>query len=182
MAISSLITAGASYSSVQPGIKSRVLLGNFEEIASYTEASGIITAITMDSLKTFFAYAGFRRSANARSEMVRNDFGVFYKHQVLLKVFDRQDTIKQQIMKANVTKLVAIVENFDRNNDMTFEVYGIDAGLTVQSCVMDYQDGGAVWDMDLSSDDPDGLEQYAPKTFFNTNYATTLTAVDALLT
>ena len=180
-AITSLLTAGAAYETVQPGVKNRLILLNFEEVASYTVSSGIVTAVTLDATKTGFAYEGYNNSVNAYSDIVKNEYGLYYKHSVKFRVFKRSDAIKQQIMKMAVTKIVALVENHDRNNDMTFELYGLDSGLVMQEGPMNMQDGGGVWDILLESDDT-ALEQLRPYTFYDTDYATTLAAAEALLT
>ena len=81
-------------------------------------------------------------------------------------------------------KVVAVVENLDKTDEATFEVYGVDVGLEVMTLTRiaaDLETGGS-FSLNLMTPDDAGKEPKLPATWFITDYATTKAAVEALLT
>ena len=108
-----------------------VYLANYADVDSLTEASGVITAITMVSSKKFYKYEFVRNTASMSSNYsVNAENGTTYVETDLLMVFNRMDTAKRlEIVALAQGELVAIVE--DNNGNMWY--LGHDEPLTLNA-------------------------------------------------
>ena len=106
-----------------------VYLANFADVSSLTEASGVITAVSMASSAVFHKYEFARNTSSMASNYAVNaENGTTYVETDLLMVFNRMDTAKRlEIVALAQGELVAIVE--DNNGNMWY--LGHDEPLTL---------------------------------------------------
>lgn len=109
----------------------RVWLANYADVVSLTEASGAITAITMDTGKKFKLYEFPRNTSSMSSNYAVNaENGTSYVETDLLMVFNRMDTNKRlEIVALAQGELAAIVE--DNNGTMWY--LGHDYPVTINA-------------------------------------------------
>ena len=189
------IDLGADYDCADPivaGVDQRLIL-----IDKDVYDSAVVTHdVTIESLITDivltgtgdagFAFQGIRRSLNPQSAFVPATVTVGYDHQVTFQIFEVDQVQKDNIEKLGLSKVVAIVQNMNAvgNGDSVFEVFGKDVGLEMQAGAMrinaDIETNGS-YTIDLKTSDESGKEPKLPTSWFDTDYATTLVKVDALL-
>jgi len=185
------ITAGVAISCTikqVAGTTDKLILFNFDEIASYTRNGTnpqIIEAITMVvNVPPFtgFAYEGKQQSLEPKQSLVRTRYSTGYDHEIVFKIFDSQPATKQQVEKMAESRLVAIVENNFKGTggNAAYEIYGIDTGLfmTVGERIVSDPETVGAFNVTLKSDLH--KEGHLPATFFLTDYATTKALVEAL--
>ena len=186
------LTIGATYDCddpLQPGVNPRLILMNLDDILLVTYDVGNDRLITDISIKTgvlaAYAFDGFRQSLNPSVEFVPQTLSIGYRHTVEFQVFDISSTQKLNLEKMALGKIVAVVENKNSpgNVDSVFEVFGLGTGMEVQTMTRinrDLETAGS-WSIVLSTPDNEGQEATLPISWFDTDYATTLALVDALL-
>lgn len=167
------------------GIKKKVWIGNLDDIASYTISTNVITAITMTASKYFYAFVGNKDKNSTAVELQVGETVNAFKQIVNLVLYT--STSAEEVTIENLCRaknLVVIVEA----NDGQFEVYGLDVnagsasypygGLSVETAT---KNSGVLinerqhWTVSLS-----GITRNSDRKFFNTDYATTITAIEAL--
>ena len=91
----------------------KVWLANYANVASLTEASGAITAITMSNSEKFKLYEFARNTASLSSNYTVNaENGTSYVGTDLVMIFNRMSTSKRlEIVAMAQGELVAIVED-----------------------------------------------------------------------
>ncbi len=186
------ITQGAVYDCddpVQPGVSNRLILGNLKDIATITydvTDTDKITAITMATGKQCWAFEGYRQSLNPQYSFSPQALSSGYIHQVDFQVFDISYAQKKNLEYMALSKIFAVVENRNvaGNADNIFEVYGLGIGLevtTLTRIARDLDTAGS-FSVSLMTSDAEGQETDMPATWFITDYAATLAAVETLLT
>ena len=103
------ITIGSTFdcdNPVTPGVDTRLLLGNKQDISVVTYTLTIITDITMKLTKAMFAFQGIRQSLNPQYQFIPQTVSVGYDHQVDFLAFDISATQKENLEK--------ITEDFPR--------------------------------------------------------------------
>ena len=188
MALCALITQGATYdcdNPIVPGVNTRLILINKDEIATVTRASGYVEDITLAATKTAFAFEGYRQSLNPEYRLVPAALSIGYDHQIKFQVFDISQEQKINLEKMALGRMVAVVENMNNegNDDNVFEVYGLDVGMEITEMTRiarDLETQGS-FSILLKTPDEEGKEPKMPVTWFDTDYATTKALVDALL-
>ena len=169
------------------GIEQRLFLANLEDVASFTfdsTDSNMVTAITMETGKTFFEFEGLKQSISCQSEFVPKPFSTAYRHQIDFSCFDVSASQRRNLEAMVFQPQVAITfgPNDSSLGNGAFEIHGINAGLEVVTNIRipaDNETGGA-YRVQLATPDAGGIESQLPTVFFNTDYATTLTALVAL--
>lgn len=190
MPVCANITAGVALSCSNQligGANDRLILINYDEIASYTKNltnPQIIEVITMVAGKTGYAFEGKQQSVEPLQALVKTRYATSYDHQVTFKVFDATPDTKEQLEKLVQGKVVAIVENNYKGatGNAAFELYGADAGLyveTLERAVGDTEVLGA-FNVVLKSSEF-AKEGNLPASIFDTDYATTKALVETLL-
>lgn len=191
MATCGNIALGSSYdcdNPIQPGVSSRLILGNLDDIALVTydlTDPSLITDIQLLEGKQAFVFEQFRQSLTAQYAFVPQTVSVGYDHQVLLNVFDISHAQKKNLEKMCLGKIFAVVENANviGNADSVFEVYGLGVGMEVQTLTRianDLETAGS-FSVDLKTSDNEGKETVMPVSWWDTDYATTRALVDSLL-
>lgn len=188
MASCAVITIGATYDCVNPivpGVNTRLILINKDEISVITKAAGVITDITLAATKTGFAFEGYRSSLNPKYDFVAGAFSVGYSHEVKFQVFDISQLQKDNLQKMALGRMVAVVENMNNagNDDNFFEVYGADVGMDITELgrIARDMDSQGSFSVLLKTPEDEGQEPLMPATWFDTDYTTTKVLVDALL-
>jgi hypothetical protein len=168
---------------VSAGLEEVMYVINRQDIASTTTLSGntyIVSDITLLSGKTAFKVKGVKSSNTASYAIALKEFSMNkYTHSVQIYV-TKQDaaTIKQ--LDA-IDDVVFIVENRAKSTaDGTFKIYGLEQGLWVSEATQSSADNDNLHILTLSSQE--GKEESSrPKAYFDTDYATTKAALEAML-
>ena len=193
MANCSGITQGSTYDCVnpiQPGVNQRLILGNWDDIASITydvTNPYIITDVTMKSTKQCYAFEGVRQSLAPQYSAVPATVSYGYSHQIDFSVFDISPAQKENLEAMAVKKQFAIVQNINDtgNGGNYFELYGTNLGLDMISNVRipgDSDTAGA-FVITLQTSEDSGKENKMPATWNDgVSFESTLVLVDALLT
>ena len=190
MALCGGISSGVVYdcdNPIIPGIVPDIILVNLKDIDTVTydvTNDYIITNIALASTKQGYSFEGFRQSARPQYEYVRQPYSTAYNHIIDLQVFDITAAQKKNLEAMALGKIVAIVENLDKTDTATFEVYGLDVGLEVNTLTRiaaDLETAGS-FSLQLMTPEDAGKEPKLPPSWFDTDYATTKAAVTALLT
>ena len=180
------ISINAEYDCVNPpiaGVEERLVLMNFKDIASFTVQSAnpsIIEGFTLKSGTQAFSFQGTRNSLVPEQHYAPGRFSPSsYEHLVNFLVWDFTQAQKDNLEAMAIEKQVAIVQNADK----TFEVYGIRNGLevTTNDRLPGDQDTGGGYSIVLKTSENEAKEPKLPRTFFLTDFATTLDLVDDLL-
>lgn len=183
------ITKGVAFNcDISGGVESTLYLYNREEIATIVRNVAnpqIVEAFVMavktapSTLYTGFKFEGFNTSLKPKTDGVKKTYSYRYNHQIDFAIFDRSSATKEVIESMARANLVAVVENRNKiAGDATFEVYGLDVGLTLNTFSDDptNADNEGAYVLQLASPD-DFKEPHMPATFFDTDYATTKTAL-----
>lgn len=180
------ISLNADYSCDTPpiaGVEERLVLMNFKDIASFAVQGAnpsIIEGFTLKSGKQAFSFQGVRNSLVPEQHYAPGRFSPSsYEHMVNFLVWDFAQAQKDNLEAMAIEKQVAIVQNADK----TFDVYGIRNGLevTTNDRLPGDQDTGGGYQIVLKTSENEAKEPKLPRTFFKTDFATTLDLVDDLL-
>ena len=185
------ITVGAPYdcnTPIVPGVNQRLILGNQGDIASVTYdlvITTLIKDITLKTGKACYVFEGVRQSLTPQYELVPGTITVGYLHTVNFLAFDISQEAKDNYEKMALGKLFAVIENKNAlgNANSVFEVYGIQVGLeagAITRIPADTETGGA-FTISLITPEAEGKEPKMPQSWWDTDYATTLAKVEALL-
>jgi len=108
-----------------------ILLGNFSEITSFTEAAGTISAIAQEGVTSFYKYELEQEDADLTATENRSaENGTFFVENVLNFTIDKLSAAKSEELKlmATARKLVAIA----KLSDGQFVALGFDRGAMKQ--------------------------------------------------
>lgn len=185
MPVCAQISAGYTVSCsapLVPGTEDDILLANKADIAGYTvdvDNPMLVTAITMKSGKQFYKFEGQNMSVEPKSRLVLTRYSRLYEHEARFKIFANSPADKLTIDKLIKGEVVALVKS--KSGD--WEILGKDIGLKVTEMERDPNntDTGGAYDLLLKTPDTAAKEAFLPSTFFNTDAATTETAVTTLL-
>jgi len=144
----------------------------------------IIEDIVLESGITGYKVECINNSIMPKNGFVKQGFMGGYNHEINYKVFDLSPDVKKELEKLRLGRFVAIVENVYRrvNGNSAFEIYGLDAGMILESLERDPNNAETqgTYDIVLKTSER-SLEQHLPATFFDTDYETTKTIVEALI-
>lgn len=170
---------------LQGGVGADVYVFNIEDFVSVTKSGNLVTAVNLANNTTAYKFSGFNTSVTPQVTLRRGSLSVTWDHQVQLGIFDISQDQKDDIQRLAFGKGVGIiVQNLGGNatNKAPYEIYGIGNGLILQECSRlpaDVDTGGA-WTAILKSSDDRSGEAELPVSWFDTDVATTKTAVEAL--
>ena len=170
------------------GLEADVTVLNFEDIdrtlTTLNADKTLITALTMNTGTNGYKWEGFKQSNVAGFETVeRDNLPDGFKHRLSGVIYKLSaDARKELNALARGARLVIIVERKFKGGatqDCAFEVYGYDSGMELaEGTMVTNENAGTV---QLTVETPDGEEEpNVPYLFFDTDYATTKAAVDAL--
>jgi len=167
------------------GMETRIFILNFEDWLNATVTQGatvdIISAIALASTKEAYEAIVPPNFPKERYTSEKGDSGyAIYTHEIDVLV---EPTAEGKLFAkdAGRGRFVVIAEKKAKGTDKedAFDVLGGDAGI----------EGTITYDSDANDGhiaitiaSPDARESGPPKTFFNTDYATTVAALEALLT
>jgi hypothetical protein len=179
------ITQGAVYDCnnlLKGGTQPRLILFNYEDVLSTTPSmtiDNLITAITLAGGTTGYAFNGYRNDVKPLYESINLGVGQnVWKHQVSFIIYDISQEQKNNIQRIALGKFVAIVENNGKGTN-AFEVLGLGSGLEiVPGQVRDPFASLGAYTLSLATAEGE-FEGLLPQTLFNTDYATTLSQINA---
>lgn len=144
----------------------------------------LLTALVMKSGKKGYKLLGRRYSNEFQSELVVGTFMDQWKHTVTFRVLEDTVEAKAWVNSLLNTRVVAVPEKYvmNLNSANAFDVLGFDCGLEVISITSNNADGDTkgAFVVTLASNEK-SLEPKMPMTYLSTDYATTKTALEALL-
>tara|TARA_R110000765_G_scaffold53454_6_gene107202 strand:+ start:6690 stop:7283 length:594 start_codon:yes stop_codon:yes gene_type:complete len=175
---------------LQAGTESTLILVNradwLDGAFTYNATNAqIIESVTLATGIQGYAYEGRSNSIGAKYELIKNPYSEVYNHEISFKVSNVTPLAKEELEKMAKGSMVAIVHNKFKSSDGSgaYEVYGAGAGLVVTQNIRDVinQDNQGAFDIILKSSDL-SPEVHMPMTYFITDFATTKTAVETILT
>lgn len=188
------IFQGQSFDCADPlsvGIVQRLFVANLDDVETITFSGGvgeenIVTGITMKSTKAFFEFENINESLSANEELVRSSFANSFRHIIDFSVFEVDNTTRKNLEAMAYKKIIAIWFQADDSSfgNGAFNVAGFNSGLelaTLTRAAADTETGGA-YRAQLATPESGGSEPTLPAVFWDTDYATTLAAVEALKT
>lgn len=168
---------------LQGGTLPRIVLFNKADILSTTAGTtpGLITAITLASGKSGYAFEGFRNSNTPTVEKKSATSGqALYKHQLNFFVYENTQLAKNNIEKMGNGAFVALIINA-KPDAQSFELLGLGNGLFLADGVINNKvENNGAYNLIMASLDTLG-EAKLPQTLFVTDYATTLALVNGYL-
>jgi hypothetical protein len=189
MPICGKITSNLLYSCDTPsigGVEANLYLFNRDEVAGYVRNGTnpqIIEGITMATGKLGFKFEGFNTSVKPKVDLVKKEFSTRYDHVVSFLIFARGSNAKKQIEGLANGKYIAVIENVQKTGDSAFEVLGTDIGLELRTLTGDANDQNNEGAYALELGSPENFkEPHMPATLFKTDYATTKSTLNALIT
>lgn len=185
-----LITAGFTpdcTNELTAGVNDRVWLGNKSEISSLSRnvsENNIIEAITLNSGANLYEYVGKKFSNKPSARLVEAEFSSAFEHQLDFYIFGDGNAVKKQIEEMKHGNLVAIVQNnFEgASGAAAFSMYGTKNGLVLREMEQNKGDNASLGGYRLSlRSHPEALEPYLPNDVYDTDLATTLAMLNALI-
>lgn len=144
----------------------------------------VIEDVILEVGKSAYRYEGKNNSNVPKYELIKQQFAEVYNHEVNFKIFKVDADTKLELERLAKGTVVVIVQNKFKgvSGNSAYEVYGADAGLVLTQNLREVTsaDNQGAFDAILKSDE-NSLEPHMPKTFFDTDYATTKAKVDALI-
>lgn len=178
------ITIGSGYDCQNPlqgGAKAKLILINLDDFGTVTtNASDIITAITLQANKAAYLFEGFKNSLVKSEEMVTPDSKQsVFRHKIDFTIYDISQAQKNNLQRMALGRFIAITENTQKGAN-TFEVCGLNSGLIMAPGALRASNANnGAFKVTLQS--AEGEEEVKlPQTIFITDYATTLSTVTGL--
>ncbi|RKR84908.1 hypothetical protein BDD43_5161 [Mucilaginibacter gracilis] len=167
------------------GTEAVVYLFNRSDIAAYvrdTNNPQIITDITLTQGATGYRYEGYNTSVKPKTTFIKKDYSARFDHMVDFVVFAKGSAVKTEIEKLGTNRVVAIIENIHKSGDSAFEIFGTDLGLELTTLKSDPNDANSEGAYEVNLTSPANFkEPHMPATLYKTSYATTKTALLALI-
>lgn len=186
------LTMGAAINCADPltpGIRKRLIGFNLEDVELVTynvTQTNVIESIALKTGAQGWVFEGIKQSIIPTQELVPQSTSNGWKHGVLMSIFDVSSEQKLNIQGMANKSTVWVVENANdsSNSDSIFEVYGLGRGLEAETITRSPVDSesGAAYVIQLNTPAEGGNEVVPVESWFITDYATTLAAVETLLT
>lgn len=192
--ISASLIADVCGEQAASGTGKRVILINFNDRdkALSTVTSDVISEIVLNENKVAYALTNTEDNANVgECSLVKGTYKPRWQHDVTCRLFTKDELTKAFMNKIVNAKVIAIVENKAEGyaaqstkgspGATKYEVYGWDAGLEVSEATGSTEIAdGVVYQFKAGSPER-SKEGSLPKSFFDTDIATTELAIDSLL-
>jgi len=143
-----------------------------------------VTLITNPSSIAAFSFEGFRRTHKPSYELVPGPTSVGYNHILDFIVLESSYTQKENLMRMNNGRQIVVVENLDKSQDNSFEIYGARVGMFPLTNIrtIDDVESGAGFVIQLITGEDDSKEPLMPLTFDAGDYESTKAIFDGLTT
>jgi hypothetical protein len=164
------------------GTEAIVRVFNYRDISSYEETNGIITDINLKPGKQGFVFSGFRNDAKKTEEVILPSVGApMFKHGSGFVIYHRDQSTKDTVENLCRGRFVFAIEQ--KGQDLTsFEILGKKCGLgLVPGSIRDAHANGGFYVLNFATVDGEGeLEPKLPQVFCDTDYPTSLAALNGL--
>lgn len=148
-----LATCGIS----TPAVKGKVYFLNFDDVdfEGSTKTDGVVSAIVTKNSAKGFMWETYDKGVEVNSPLVAGTYYNAFEHNVVFRVFDKSQTIKDELNALAQGRVVAVVENRSSDNaDTHFEIYGWEGGLIMTALDAPSTDGdGVIYTVTLNSDE-----------------------------
>lgn len=172
---------------ISGGVNDRLILFNHADITITSRDPSnprIITGVALASGARGYTIEGKNSSNEPDTNFVKKTFSGAWEHLMIFKIFRSDPVVKKNVENFGSAKVVALIQNnyVNATGDSVFEFYGLGSGLELNTAKrsQNNEELMGAWEIELKSN-PKALEQSPPLTFFNTDYTTTLAAVEALI-
>jgi uncharacterized membrane protein (DUF485 family) len=184
------ITSGITLNCEDPltsGVVATFYIANKDDIASITYDPSnpmVADSITMVATKTFFTFEGQLQSTEPKFAMIKGKYVNQFEHSVGALIFKIDPDTKKEILNMKDGNFVCIVQNnyTGATGNCKYELYGAGSGLKAEVLERnpnDTENLGA-FKIELKTQEY-AREGKPPVTFFDTDLATTETAIAGLL-
>lgn len=177
------LVAGACGTMPIGGTATRAVIINYQDIDrdnSTETVKGIIDTLVLKSQKKGFLFETVQNANEGGASFERGTYFDTYTHNVTLRLFTKGNETKTWMESLKGSRVVILLENREQGEGH-WEVYGWDSGLTLSENTYSttFADN-VVYNPTFASDDT-SHEGALPKTFYDTDDATTESAIQALL-
>lgn len=167
------------------GTGKRVILLNYDDIDRVLSSveNNVIKLLKMKGNKKGVSFTSHDDSTDGDVSLKVGTYVNSWAHNATLRVFTKDEVSKDFVNKIAGAKVVAIIENNDIGaaGNTKYEVYGWDSGLEIaEGAGSTEMADGIVYTLKLGTSDK-SRESSLPKSYFNTNLATTETALNSLI-
>lgn len=175
----------AQCGAVTPAVKGRVIFINQDDIdyEASTLADGVLSAIVTKNSAKGFAWETADRGVETTPTLVAGTYFNEMEHQLVFRVFNKTQEIKDQLNALMHGRVVAIVENRSNVNPATkYEVYGWKGGLSMSALEAPSTDTDGVNYTVTLNNNEFAREAELPISFYAGSLTDTETALAALVT
>ena len=179
MNCTSLVKDSTECRSPIPGVENIVYLIDRNKLLTYSKDPENLYIEEMIFSSGGYYFRGIRTSVNPSAEVVAGD-NLNFPHNLQFIIPDVSNSQKKNIRRLTRGRYIAIVENKDKTRDNVFEVYGLNAGLEMQSGIIREQNNpetNGVFVINLRGD----YENNIPDSIWKGDYLTTKAYVIALM-
>jgi hypothetical protein len=173
----------ASCRNAVAGIKGEAIIINFDDwkAATITELNGVISAIALAGATKASKFTSHEKAFESSSNLQKGTYNSSFAHQIIMRAFDRTQTLKDDINKMANGRYVAIIINRDQNDEpTTVELLGAENGLVANAIEHNSADNdGVAYAITLGSEEG-AYESEIPKSVYTNSLAATLTMIEAL--
>jgi hypothetical protein len=192
MATCGTITASFGFNCnapLQGGTADRAYIINYEDYREATKGFNVANRFVLESLVLAGAAVAFsvdgKNNSNAPSfELVKQTYADVYDHKFNFLAFDLTNASKKALAGMVGGRYVVAYENNFVGNaaQSTFEVLGANAGMEFKTFMRDplNNDNQGAYVINMATPEI-GKEPDVPYSFYDTDYATTKAALEALL-
>lgn len=178
------------------GVKPNAYIINLNEIdQALTEfddtKKNVIKTLALVSGARAYEGEGLDKTVSENIALVNGAYLNTWDHNVVMRIFNKSVEIKDFIDDLKLSRVAVILENMyvkqtvtdpEKKGETVYEIYGFHVGLRLKECTQDGADnenyGGYILTLGC---DENAKEPLLPLTIFNTDLATTRTAIEDLL-
>lgn len=172
----------------QGGVSDRMILFNWDNLETIVvnPTTGAITDIVLKQNTKAYAFIGVNGSNIPQTTYTPTTFLPQYDHQIQFLAFDTTQKAKTNYQTLALKPVICIIEKTKgktQGGDDSFEVFGLGVGMLLsdlQYLPADPENGG-VYQITVKSNDNKAKESELPKSFWDTDYATTVGKINAFL-
>lgn len=167
------------------GTGKKLYIFNYEDrdLANSVVDNDVISEIALKAGKDGYSFETVENGTSGSTTLEVGTYFSVTKQLVALRFMAKSEANKSYVNKLLGSKVIVVVPNLEEGTDGTvkYEVYGWKSGLTATELIADTEMADSVVYTVTMASGERGVEGTLPKTFYNTDPATTEAALDALL-
>ncbi len=165
------------------GANSTVWMFNYDHKGAFTLTGGVVSALALTSTNLAYAFEGLRNSTRPKSTYKKSKYDGNYDHETAMigTKMAGADFVKLETLAKSKVILISEMNFSGTAGETSYKIFGWDSGLFISDMVFDPYDPDSNIKFTLKSDE-ESPEPKLPLALFNTDKATSLAIITALLT